>query len=71
MLESYLNSIRDSRCTFDDGLNKVLEFTRQHRGSVRHETVEDVTVWHVTLPSGDSATCFKPYDDINLFYFES
>lgn len=64
-LEALVNELRDQKVTFEDGLAQAVEFTQRNGGSVE-QTDEAV---HLTL-EGVTVSCFQPYSDIDLFYFE-
>ena len=66
-LNGYLTEIRNEKLPYADGLSRAIEFVETNKGSV-NKLVDGET----KLVVGDEeATCFQPYDDIDLFYFEA
>lgn len=65
-LESKLARIRSLKPKYNRGLHLAVTFVKESGGKVTQNKEETI------LSLGDdTAHCFKPYDDIDLFYYES
>ena len=68
-LDAYLSAIREAKKPFDEGLALAIEYVKDNGGKI--ETTESTTVLSLDLATNEIAHCFKPYEDIDLFYFEN
>ncbi len=63
------NSVREQNClqlSYEAALQQAIQFTTENNGTV--ETLDD-GVTRLTL-SDFQVDCFRPYSDIDRFYFE-
>lgn len=64
-LESYLTAVRETTSSFEQGIALATQYVNKNNGSVTREGNNTLLyLW------GDVATCFKPFTDIDKFYFE-
>ncbi|NQZ49317.1 MAG: hypothetical protein HRT95_03740 [Moritella sp.] len=64
-LDTFLTELRNQKLCFSKGLEIASKFVEKNGGEVT--VIAEGTLLRLL---GDEATCFQPYDDINLFYFE-
>lgn len=67
-LDNYLCAIRSAKKTYAEGLELAKKYVSDNGGTV--ETNKDTGVTSLSLLD-EKAFCFKPYPDIDLFYFET
>lgn len=65
-LEGLVNCLRDLQLSYEAALQQAIQFTTENNGTV--ETLDD-EVTRLTL-SDFQVDCFRPYSDIDRFYFE-
>ncbi|EGR2026351.1 hypothetical protein DYB89_14830 [Vibrio cholerae] len=65
-LEGLVTCLRDQKVGYDLGLQQAIQFTKSNNGTV--ENLED-GITRLTL-NDFQVDCFRPYQDIDRFYFE-
>jgi hypothetical protein len=65
-LEVFLNCVRDLKIRYEPGLQQAIQYIRDNHGTVE---ILDGGVTRLTL-NGFQADCFRPFPDIDRFYFE-
>ncbi|HCJ7273309.1 TPA: hypothetical protein NVH30_002947 [Vibrio cholerae] len=65
-LEQLINGLREKKVGYDLGLQQAIQFTKSNNGTV--ENLED-GITRLTL-NNFQVDCFRPYQDIDRFYFE-
>lgn len=65
-LEGLINYLRDQKFDYDSGLQQAIQFTSTNNGTV--EKLQN-GITRLTL-NGFQVDCFRPYSDIDCFYFE-
>lgn len=66
-LNGLLYELRKQKLSYQNGLSRAIEFVNHNGGNVI-ELPDNQT--KLTL-GNDQAICFRPYADIDLFYYES
>lgn len=66
-LDSYLMELRKSRKTFSEGVELAKQFALDKGGEFATSN-DGVTI---IKGLGEKAHCFRPYADIDIFYFET
>lgn len=66
VLEVFVTYLRDQKVGYDLGLQQSILFTKSNNGTV--ENLED-GITRLTL-NNFQVDCFRPYEDIDRFYFE-
>ncbi|MFO4754423.1 hypothetical protein V5H08_12225 [Vibrio cholerae] len=65
-LEQLINDLREKKVGYDLGLQQAVQFTKSNNGTV--ENLEG-GITRLTL-NNFQVDCFRPYQDIDRFYFE-
>jgi hypothetical protein len=65
-LTGYLEELRNSKLSYSEGLSRACDFVKKNNGEIK-KLVDCETELSML---GESAICFQPYADIDLFYFE-
>ncbi|EGR0592925.1 TPA: hypothetical protein AB5C39_003394 [Vibrio mimicus] len=65
-LEQLINGLREKKVGYDLGLQQAVQFTKSNNGTV--ENLEG-GITRLTL-NNFQVDCFRPYQDIDRFYFE-
>lgn len=66
LLQSFLEAQRKEMAKYDEGLLLASTFVENNNGQVVQCENNETKL----ILGNDVAICFKPYDDIDLFYFE-
>jgi len=64
-LDALLTELRNQKLSFSKGLEIASKYALRNGGEVT--VIAEGTLLKLL---GDEATCFQPYHDIDLFYFE-
>lgn len=68
-LDKLLMDIRHQKLSFKEGLVRATKTVELAGGEIETEIEGGQHFYHLTLDN-EKATCFQPYPDIDLFYYE-
>lgn len=66
-LTHFLANVRKQKAKYQEGLGLAVEFVHRQKGKVNYQQGGEVEL----TVGEDTAICFQPYSDIDLFYYES